>query len=412
VAPTHIFLSIVRLLSFRKSDVAKWFHFWQETKCNMESEFHSPLSLKKTPNWKIEFEPGFQSSFQLMHWSRPEMSSNETIEEISRWIEHYQRDLEYLYNKGLHFGPCDVPVLRAFDELPDTDCILFPAEKDNGPSKFNDLDDNADFYHSNDESWWSKRYIRVLSRDRHRGWRKRGYDERKREYDAIFHIEALNELPDPGRDLYLEKISPKRRSFHLFPKLPTELRIMIWRATFEPNVLALMLEEVQYPLRFKTYGRDPRRPAQAVNRESREVFLQDHRLIKWEARFTSNTRSLLFNKFKDRIRLESDDLLYIPQNGHAWTTQLSWQAMCISVEFFEQTSELVVMTIDLVKMMRQLARRPILVERFRRLEFLYIYCLPQPMFYTNAVFHRLSNNTVTAERCKEAFTIYFEDLVE
>jgi hypothetical protein len=95
-----------------------------------------------------------------------------------------------------------------------------------------------------------------------------------------FALLAL-ELPDPKQELSPQNLGRKLETFTCFPKLPPELRWMIWRLTFPGRRMIDFALSV--PRTAKLVGRratDPKLPiALYVNQESRSISLKTYYII-------------------------------------------------------------------------------------------------------------------------------------
>jgi hypothetical protein len=140
--------------------------------------------------------------------------------------------------------------------------------------------------------------------------------------DALYFLQ--NELPGPNEELYL-------LTFRLFPKLPLELRLMIWRKSFpEARRIRMFANGSDHPRQFKL----PIPPiASRINRESHRETLKYYQIVedvrivshgpKWPGNGPILPRrekfgSILWNKNRDIVRGDWDCLWYF--------TAVSWSA--------------------------------------------------------------------------------------
>jgi len=112
--------------------------------------------------------------------------------------------------------------------------------------------------------------------------------------DSIHTLALLqDEFPDPEQELYFQRLPTT--TFHLFPKLPTELRIKIWRHTF-PRTRCITIFDGGYrrgpfgsgpennPCQHAAYVRFPVPPiAYCINRESRYEALKRYQYLNPQA---------------------------------------------------------------------------------------------------------------------------------
>jgi hypothetical protein len=99
--------------------------------------------------------------------------------------------------------------------------------------------------------------------------------------DLAESLSLLRVLPDPDQELYIQKLS----EFTLFPKLPIEVRLMIWDFSF-PNTThfatccwSMPSYGLGVPFSFRRYSPSTSR----VNIESREETLKYYHVVKLSA---------------------------------------------------------------------------------------------------------------------------------
>jgi hypothetical protein len=134
-----------------------------------------------------------------------------------------------------------------------------------------------------------------------------------------FNLLAL-ELPDPEQELSPQNLGRKLETFTCFPKLPPELRRIIWKLTF-PNRRLIDLTLVRLYRGRPIYGRgaDPKHPiALHVNRESRAIALQIYHgifqmrplpIYEHKNKTKPGIRSLFFDPKVDQFCMDSYDIL-------------------------------------------------------------------------------------------------------
>lgn len=84
------------------------------------------------------------------------------------------------------------------------------------------------------------------------------------------HMVLLHELPDPHAELHVQQ---HLNDFQVFPELPIEIRLKIWRATF-PKGRTLNFDKVPFPCRL------PPPITHRVNRESRRETFAHYQIFR------------------------------------------------------------------------------------------------------------------------------------
>jgi hypothetical protein len=145
-----------------------------------------------------------------------------------------------------------------------------------------------------------------------------------------FELLAL-ELPDPEQELSPQNLGPKLETFTIFPKLPIELRRMIWRLTFPSRRMIDLTLALQHLGRFCTRRRpaDPKLPvALHVNQESRSIALKTYYILfqqqpRWvNKRQPTGMRPICFDPRVDLVLSDLNDILVLMLPGKVFGKDL------------------------------------------------------------------------------------------